>query len=410
MRWLKTGVVWAGIFIIGYVVGTSNLATIAQDDDLYQVIFDPLFQAYDLVGSLYIDDVDDEVLINGAIKGMMSSLGDPYTNYVEPEYWQFVSSDLDGSIEGIGVVISAEEAGMLSRVVNVLEDTPAERSGVQIGDVFHQVNGEDVANLNNLELASRVRGPAGTIVNIVFKRGDDYVTLDIERAKFDVPNVEYQIIEEHDIAYISMAQFSSVSHELLLEALDVLDVNNRQGLILDFRGNGGGYLSAAVDITGLFLQEGMILREQFSDDRYVDFEIQKGAAYQVQMSGDRILYSNRVQYVDIDVPMVLLVDERSASASELVAGAWQDHGVLTVIGNVTFGKGTVQMQQRLVNGGGVRITQAKWLTPNHEWITGSGITPDILVTVPEDHDIENDGDIQLDYAIDFLLGKTDDLN
>lgn len=402
MRWMRTGLIGIGIFILGYLAGTASLPTIAQDDDdLYQVIFEPLFQAYELIGWNYIDDVDDEVLVNGAIRGMLDSLGDPYTNYVDPEYWTFVSSDLDGSIEGIGVVISTEEN--ITQVTNVFENTPAQRAGVQVGDIFYEVNGESVSNLNNLELAARVRGPAGTTVTIMFQRGDDFVTLEVERAKIDVPNVEYRLIEEQDIAYISMAQFSSVSHEQVLEAIEALNINKRQGLIFDLRGNSGGYLTTAVNIAGLFLEEGTILREQFSDERYLDFVISEGRAYQVDTDGNRILYSMRSEYADIRVPIVLLVDERSASASELVAGAWQDHDVLTVMGVTTFGKGTVQTQQDLMNGGGLRITVAKWLTPNHEWITGEGITPDIVVPVPEDHDINIDGDIQLEAAIDFLM-------
>jgi carboxyl-terminal processing protease len=407
MRWMRTGFIGLVIFTMGYMAGTGNILSVAQDDDLHQVIFAPLFQAYELIGWNYHEEVDDEVLVNGALRGMLDAVGDPYTNYVDPEYWEFVSSDLDDTIEGIGVVISGGEDGTPRQVVNVLQDTPAERSGVQVGDIFHEVNGEDVTSLNNLELAARVRGPAGTSVTIVFQRGDEFVTFEVERAQFDVPNVEYDLIEEHDIAYISMSQFSNLSHAQLLEAIDQLNVNKRQGLILDLRGNSGGYLTAAIDIAGLFIKEGRILREEFSNGRYLDFEISDGRAYQVEMNGNRVLYSTKSRYADVQVPIVLLVDERSASASELVAGAWQDHGVLTLIGETTFGKGTVQTQQNLINGGGLRITVAKWLTPNLEWITGQGITPDIIVSVPEGHDLKVDGDIQLDAAIEFLTGNVE---
>ncbi len=403
MRWMRTGIISAAFFLMGYVVGNMNIPLVAQDDDLHHVIFEPLFQAYELIGWNYLEEVDDEVMVNGAIRGMLEALGDPYTNYVDPEYWDFVSNDLEGTIEGIGVVISAGENDVERQVINVLPDTPAERSGVQVGDIFYQVNGEDVTTLNNLELAARVRGPAGTVVTIVFLRGEELVTFDVERARFDVPNVEYHIIEDYDIAYISMAQFSSVSHDQLLEAIEALNINKRQGLIVDLRGNGGGYLTAAIDIAGLFIEEGKILREEFANDRYMDFEISNGRAYQVDKDGNRILYSTRIRYADIRVPIVLLVDERSASAAELVAGAWQAHDVLTVMGEITFGKGTVQTYQDLMNGGGIRVTVAKWLTPNDEWITGQGITPDIIVSVPEEHDPNTDEDIQLAEAIQFLI-------
>ncbi len=404
-RHARMGVFILCVFVVGYTFGTAQTNTSAQGGTRLpagaETLFDPLFQAFNMINNQYIETVPQADLVDGAIRGMFEALGDPYSNYIGPEYYAFVSNDLDGSIEGIGVVISETEDTGEIQVINVLPDTPAERSGIRNGDVFHSVDGELVAGLTNLELAARVRGPAGTTVAIIMRRGEELIEFDVPRERIDIPNVEYEVLEG-DIAYISMTQFSSLSRQQVEQALIDLNVNNLNGLIFDIRGNSGGYLSAAVEIAGLFIEEGTILIEEFAD-RSETFKIIEDAAYRIDDNGNQLMYSSNASYAGITVPIVLLVDGRSASASELVAGAWQDNGVLTVIGDVTFGKGTVQTQSGLVNGGGVRLTIARWLTPRGQWISGEGVTPDILVQLPEDYDPATDPDLQLQAAIEFLL-------
>jgi carboxyl-terminal processing protease len=251
-----------------------------------------------------------------------------------------------------------------------------------------------------LELASRVRGPAGTTVDITMRRGDELIDFTIERAHIDIPNVEYKTLDG-GIGYISMAQFTATARDQVDDALAALDVNSLNGLILDLRGNPGGLLSTATEIAGLFLDNDVILIEDFGDEQHT-FRVEDGAVYESLGDNDERLYSRNAENAGISVPVVVLIDQRSASASELVAGAWQDNGAVTLVGVTSFGKGTVQVQSRLINGGGVRLTVARWLTPNGNWISGQGVTPDIVVEIPEDADLSNGEDPQLSAALDFL--------
>lgn len=403
LRTISMPIAFALIFLLGFAFGTQQGALLAQDRPSLtpeqEVLFEPLFQTYDLLQTQYVEPVDPETLVDGAISGMVDSLDDPYTNYVGPDLFAFVDSDLSGEIEGIGVVISPAEDENEIMIVNVLEDTPAQRSGLEEGDIFVAVNGEEVYGFDNLELAARVRGPAGTTVNLTMRRGDELIDFVVERARIVIPNVETDILEG-DIAYIRLSQFSSPARSQIDDALAELNVNSRSGLIFDLRGNPGGFLSTAVEIGALFVEDGTLLTEEFSGNRVDSFEVRDGIVYRVTDRGESV-YTRNAAYANITVPIVVLVDERSASASELVTGAWQDYGVVTVVGETTFGKGTVQTQTELVNGGGVRVTIARWLTPAGSSISGEGVTPDVVVSA------ENDGgangrDAQLDAAIKVL--------
>lgn len=381
------------------VVEAQGRSTSLSSED--EAEFAALFEAFNLINSQYIDPPATDVLVNGAIEGMIRVLGDQYSNYVDPEHFPFVDSDLSGSIEGIGVVISEiEETGEIE-IVNVLPNTPAESGGLRVGDIFIKVNDEDVVGLNYLALASRVRGPAGTFVDLTMRRSDELIEFSIERARIEIPNIETDILEG-DIAYISMAQFTSTARSQVDEAIAELSVNERNGLILDLRGNPGGLLSAATEIASLFLEDDVILIEQFGSGEERIFEVRDDTVYEVFSSGEERVYSRNGAYSGVEVPIVILLDRRSASASELVAGAWQDNGVATIVGDVSFGKGTVQIQNSLVNGGGIRLTIARWLTPNGNSITDQGVIPDILVELDPDVELAEGEDPQLEAALQFL--------
>lgn len=389
-----------GAFGIGYVLGTHNPVQVAvAQDDTTTELFSTLFEVYDILESQYVDEVDPQAMLNGAIKGMVEVLDDPYTNYVDPEYFPFVNQELSGSIEGIGVIISENDAGEIE-IVDVLEGTPAERAGLQAGDIFVGVNGEDVSDLTYLELSSRVRGQAGTTVDLEMRRGDTTVNFTVERARIEIPNVEYEVLDGN-IGYLKLAQFSSDARQKIDEALTALDVESLNGLIFDLRDNPGGYLSASVEIAGLFMTEGTILIEEFGDGSRQIFEIRNGQGVQILDNGDERTYVNNASHIGADIPIVVLVNGNSASASELVTGAWQDNGTVTIIGETTFGKGTVQVQNPLSNGGGLRYTIARWLTPNGVWISEVGITPDIVVDLTDEM-VEMGQDTQLKAALEFL--------
>jgi carboxyl-terminal processing protease len=310
-----------------------------------------------------------------------------------------VNQNLSGSIEGIGVVISENSSGQIA-IMNVLPNTPAQRAGLQAGDIFIRVNGEDVTGFTYLELSSRVRGPAGTTVDLEMQRGDTILFFTVERARIEIPNVEYEVLDGN-IGYLKLTQFSSDARQKIDEALTALNVSSLNGLIFDLRDNPGGYLSAAVEISGLFLREGLVLVEEFGDGTRQRFEIRDGQGYQILENNTVRPYVANAGYFGANIPVVVLVNENSASASELVAGAWQDNGTVTIIGETTFGKGTVQLQSPLGNGGGLRYTIARWLTPNGLSISNIGITPDIEVILTQEMQ-NNNQDTQLKAALEFL--------
>lgn len=384
---ISTVLMLIAVFLGGFLLGNQNTSSQAQDATLAigttDEAFAPLFEVYETIQARYVDadTIDTPALVNGAISGMVDALDDPFSSYLDPSSFEMFQTDLSGDVEGIGVVIRTDEETEQVYVVEVLEGTGAERAGVLPGDIFIDVDGQSVDGLNQSELAALVRGPSGTEVVITFLRGEELVTLTITRMRFEVPNVTYEVLDG-DIAYISMNEFSDRSRGQLDAALEELDVNSRAGLIFDLRGNPGGLLSSAIDVASAFIPDGVVLYESFGD-------------------GSEQVFESNGDFAGITVPIVVLVNEGSASASELVSGAMQDRGVATLIGEVTFGKGTVQTLQPLSNNGALRITIARYLLPTRRWIHEVGVTPDIVIP----YDPATDGldiDPQLDAALEFF--------
>ena len=373
------------VFIAGFALGSQNAITEAQASisapSEVEDSFEPFWQVFNLIRADYIDDVDVSVLVDGAITGMVDALEDQYSGYMDPSVYDLLNSDLEGEIEGIGVVIHTKEETGEIEVVGVLDSAPAKTAGIMPGDVFVAVDGEDVIGINQTELAVLVRGPQGSTVTITMRRGEELIDFTLTRERIIIPNVETEMLDG-DIGYIKLNQFTSEARPELDAAFASLNVNELDGLVIDFRDNPGGLLSSAIDIASAFIEDGTVVVEDFGDGRTQTFEANGS-------------------YAGIDVPIVLLVNEASASASELVAGALQDVGAATIIGETTLGKGTVQTWHELVNGGGVRLTIARWLTPSGRWIHEQGVTPDIVVEwTPESFD--ETVDPQLDAALDYL--------
>lgn len=378
------------VFVSGFFLGNRFALTAAAQDNLSQPpdareAFEPFWQVYNHIQSNYLDPVEQVALVDGAITGMMDALEDQYSGYMDPEVFPLLSDDLDGSIDGIGVVINTNEETGETAVVSILAGTPAMEAGILPGDVFIAVDGEEVITFSQLELAAAVRGEAGSQLEITMRRDEQLIDFTLSRARIDVPNVESRIIND-SIGYVKLNQFSSEARAELDTAFTELDVNSLDGLVIDFRGNPGGYLNSAIDVASAFIEDGVVVVEQFGD-------------------GNEQVFNATGNDADINVPIVVLVDEGSASASELVAGALQDLDIATIMGETTVGKGTVQTWQELVNGGGVRLTIARWLTPERHWIHEQGITPDIVIEwTPETLEelTEPDADIQLSAAVDYL--------
>lgn len=374
------------IFAAGFVAGNVSLLSrtnaqgrVALSDT--DEAFEPFWDAFSIIESRYVDPIEVDVLVNGAIDGMVDVLNDEHSGYIRPELYE-TTTDFSGEFSGIGVTIRTNPETEEIEVVTVIPNSPAEGVGVESGDIFFEVDGESVVGMTQAELVTIVPGPRGTEVNITFKRGEELVNYDIVRDVFEIPNVSSEIVGDN-IAHIVMLDFNAVSRSQLDDALEEVDINNTNGLIFDMRGNPGGTLASAIEIGSAFIEDGVLLR-QVSRDKSEEITRTNG------------------NYADIDVPIVVLIDETSASASEVIAGAMQDYDVATLIGETTFGKGTVQNIPQLSNGGGLRITIKRWLTPNGAWIHEQGITPDIIVEwEPESvEDLEND--IQLQEAINYL--------
>ncbi len=317
-----------------------------------------------------------------AIRGLLKALGDPYTSFMDPKTAKIFSSDMSGTFEGIGAQVEQAENGGV-RLVNVFPGSPAEKAGLKDGDIIIKVDGEDITGLTLLEQVSRIRGPAGSevVLTIIREGVRDPFDVTVVRGRIEIPIIEYRM--EGDIAYIKFMEFNALGVQKVREALEDLKKNNPKGLILDIRDNPGGFLHIAIGVTSQFLpKDKVILIERWKDGREKVYKSEGGG-------------------LATDIPMVVLVNRNSASASEILAGALQDHGRAVLIGERTLGKGSVQQPFELRDGSELRVTIARWLTPNGREIHGQGIEPDIPVEVTEEDEAAG-RDPVLERAIEYL--------
>ena len=348
-------------------------------------LFVPFWEAWQIVHDYYLEQpVDDTKLMQGAIRGMLESLGDQHSGYMDPQQYKDANADLTG-YEGIGAFVNTE--GEYLTIVEPISGSPAEAAGLVRGDQVIAIDGVDMTGTLPEAARMKVLGPAGTSVTLTILREgvEEPFDVTITRAKIIVPSVEYEMLEGN-VAYIRLNSFSDTSVNELHAALEDLLAQEPVGLILDLRNNGGGFLTSAIDIGSEFIPEGVIAYEEYGD----------GTRDTYNASGDGIAYN---------IPMVVLVNEYSASASELVAGALQDYGRATLVGVTTFGKGSVQNWIPLSDEqGAVRVTIARWLTPKERWIHEIGLVPEYVVELT-DEDLAAGNDPQLQKAIELLTNK-----
>ena len=349
-------------------------------------LFEPFWQAWDIVHDQYLEQpVDDTRLMQGAISGMLDSLGDPYTSYMDPIEYEEQQQPLNGEYEGIGVYV--DTSGDTLVIISAIPDTPAEAAGLKSGDQIIGVNGEDVTGIDGSLVIRRILGPEGTSVRITIKReGMDPFEVEIMRAKIDIPSVAGKMLD-NNIAYIELATFGEETPDELHSTLEELLANDPVGLILDLRYNGGGYLDTAIAVVSEFIPGNkIVVYEEFGD----------GSRNEIKSSSNGIAR---------DIPLIILVNEGSASASEITAGAIQDYDRGLLVGTTTFGKGLVQSWIPLENDqGAMRVTVARWLTPNGNQVQETGLKPDYVVEYTEE-DYNNDVDPQLEKAIEVLLSQ-----
>lgn len=347
-------------------------------------LFQPFWESWEILHANYVDQpLDDVELMRGAIEGMLESLGDPHTSYMDPSEYEQATMDLDSSYEGIGAWVDTDAEYLT--IVAPMPGSPAEAAGLEPGDQVIAINGEDMTGIDGNVVVRSVLGPAGTPVTLTILREGLDAPFDVEiiRAEIELNSVEFEMLPE-DIGYIQLITFGEETSSELRSALNELLAEDPLGLILDLRGNGGGYLQTAIDVASEFIDEGVILTERFGDGRAREFEARGGG-------------------IATEIPLVVLIDGGSASASEIVAGAIQDYERGTLIGADSFGKGSVQNWIALSDdNGAVRVTIARWYTPADRIIHEVGLSPDIPVEFSlEDWELGIDN--QLEAAIQFLL-------
>jgi carboxyl-terminal processing protease len=391
---------FSGGFIVGHLLpGTGELPVLsdflpgtpgvqpeqqAATPDELETLFQPFWEAWNIVHEQYVEQpVDDEVLMQGAIRGMMDALGDQQTFYMEPQVYENETSSLQGQYEGIGAYVDTD--GDYLTIVSPIEGSPAEQAGLLPGDKVIAIDGEDMSGVAPEEARLKVLGPEGSKVTLTVAREGEPEPLEftITRAQIEIRSAEGKMLED-GVGYIDINTFGEKTTQELRSALNELLRQNPRGLIIDLRNNPGGYLSTAVEVSSEFVDEGVILFEEYGDGRRDE--------HKALGNGDAT-----------DIPLVVLINEGSASASEILAGALQDYERATLVGVKSFGKGSVQNWVPLSNNqGAARVTIARWLTPDERLIDHIGLMPDVVVEMtPEDFEAQRDP--QLDTAVETLL-------
>lgn len=404
-KWLKIAVIAVlfigtgiGMFYGGNIAATKGfiLTRVPEKvvEDLGKISdsdkYSDLFELRSLLMAKYDGDIDDTVLLEGAMKGMASALGDPYTVYMNSEeYVDFVESN--NNFYGIGAQIGVRDEKVV--IIAPIAGSPAERAGIRAGDVILRVDDYDVTDANSEEVVSRVRGEEGVPVKLTVKRGQQTLQFDVVREEIQSESVKGEILEGN-IGYIQITTFSDEDVSIkFTEKLNELKESGMERLILDLRGNPGGYLDKCVEIASNFIPEGEMIT--YTIDKYDNKQVSLSQGGEV-----------------IGMPLVVLVDRGSASASEVVTGALKDNNVATVVGTTTFGKGIVQQLVPFKESdgdiGAIKVTTSKYYCPNGENIHGKGIEPDITVELSEEalsQEYSRDIDTQFQKALEVIREK-----
>lgn len=367
----------AMFLILAAVFGVKNHFK-AREDELAERTEEKLEQMKYIIDELYLysDDVTEEELEDGILKGYVEALGDPYSVYYNEEETTELYESTEGEYSGVGVVLSQN---VNTRIVTAVQiyDGPAKEAGVKEGDILYKVDGEDVSTAELAETVKKIKGKEGTTVALTVIREEEKeeLTLEMVRKKIQVQTVESEMKEDH-IGYIRITEFDSVTYEQFKNALETLEGQNMEGLVVDLRSNPGGSLNTVVEILDLLLPEGTVV---YTEDK----------------NGKKEVYSSDKE--ECEVPIAVLVNGYSASASEIFAGAIQDYEKGPIVGTTTYGKGIVQQLIGLKDGTSLKVTISEYFTPNGRNIHGKGIEPDVKV---ESEETQSEIDRQLETALE----------
>ena len=368
------------IFVLSFL--TTNLYS-NTDKELYKKI-DLFGEVLDKIRKEYVDEIDQSEMIDSAINGALQSL-DPYSSYMSPEIFKSVETDTKGEFGGLGIEVGME-AGVI-KVISPIDDTPASRAGIKSGDYIVKIDDKQVQGKSLMEAVKMMRGPVGSKIKLTIRRKGEKKALDkiLKREIIQVRSVEAKILNE-DIGYLRLKSFNSNSSKQLIEKINIFEKKQDPiGYILDLRNNPGGLLTQAINVTDFFLDDGEIVstkgRKNFENRRFF------------AKKGDKLNGK----------PLIVMINNGSASASEIVAGALKDHKRAIVLGENTYGKGSVQSIIPLSDGGGIRLTVSKYYLPSGKSISEVGVIPDILIEeTGENFKVNSPSDNQLNYAIKLL--------
>jgi carboxyl-terminal processing protease len=355
-------------FSTGYFMGNQRMTNSES--------IGTLIQAWDIILDEYVENegIDVDELAGAAIDGMLEVLDDPYSTYLDAEAYDLSQSGFEGQYEGIGAEVAVTDNQVV--IIATFEGSPAAEVGILAGDIVLEIDGKETTGMTSTEVALLIRGAKGTVVELLVKHQDETEPelISLIRDEIEIDSVSLTMID--DIAYIAVDRFTERTNEELGEVLSEIEQQQAMGIILDLRGNPGGILSSVIDVASRFITDGEIISVVYNN-------------------GDEIIYKVNNQETTTELIMVVLVDSFSASGSEVLTGALQDNERAIIIGQTTFGKGSVNMLYELDNGSGIYLTIARWYTPDGNLIEGRGITPDYI--------LELEGDELIDWAVDYIM-------
>ena len=367
-------------------IGTIQSGNSQELSGDFEKIEEKLLNIQSVLDQYYLEDseIDPDALAEGIYKGYVDALGEKYTYYYTAEEYDSLKQDMSGTYSGIGALLTQSvDTGVIS-IVRPFKGSPSEEAGMLKDDIIYKVEGEEVTGGDLSEIVSRIKGEEGTTVNMELYRPseDRYYTVDVERRSIETPMVEYEMLDD-SIGYVEILEFMDTTYDQFCTAVDDLTSQGMHALVIDLRDNPGGIVDSATDVLDRILPT----------DKLLVYTVDKNNTKEEYYSADD---------EKIELPIAVLINENSASASEIVSGCLQDYEKATLVGVTSFGKGIVQYIIPLGDGSAVKLTSAKYYTPNGRNIHGTGIDPDVEVKL----DGEKEGDEQLDAAIDLLLDET----
>lgn len=396
------------LFGSGYKLGQLNRPTAPRSTGFFQptksnnitnkesnkpVDFSLFWEAWDKVEEKFIDKskLDPNKMLYGSIKGMISSLEDPYTFFLTPEENKLTKSDLGGKFEGIGAQLGLKDNKII--VVAPLKKSPAEKAGVKAGDVISKVDDQSTKGWTLPQAVSKIRGTKGTKVKLTLERNSKSLQVEIIRGEIKIASVElqYEVLNGKKIAHIKLNQFGDNTHSewdnIVNQVSDEWRRKEIKGAILDVRDNPGGYLEGSVYVASEFLAKGkLVVKQENSTSDSTEYTVEREGKLK-------------------EIPLVILINKGSASASEILAGSLRDYKRAKLVGEKTFGKGSVQEALNLTGDAGIHITVAKWILPNGDWINGKGIEPEVKIEnkIDEKNTLTREKDLQLEKALEEMV-------